>query len=269
MTAPSALSNARGVVPFSKNLRRWNLAIGALHLVQGILMLSITSSFSLPVTAAFVSMNQETKALEPRLETLFDVRLGPVIASFLFLSALAHIMISLPGIYEWYRANLNRRVNYARWAEYAFSSSVMILVIAMLVGIYDIVSLTAIFGLNAAMILFGWAMERHNQSTESTDWTAYIFGSFVGIIPWIGIAIYLAGAGGSDGGVPPSCSDIRLDLRRLQHPRREHVPPIPEHRAVAALRLRRVRVRSTQPYGKVAAGMASLRWHAPTQLTTA
>lgn len=176
--------------------------MAALHLVQGIAMLAISSDFSLPVTAAFVSMDQETQALEPRLETLFNLRLGPVIASFLFLSALAHLTVSLPGIYSWYARNLKRRINYARWLEYSLSSSVMMVAIAMLVGIYDVVSLLAIFALNGAMILFGWTMERHNQDREATDWTAYVFGCFAGIVPWIAVAIYLAGAGGGAGEVP-------------------------------------------------------------------
>ena len=103
---------------FSRDLRRWNLAMAVLHFAQGVLMLAIASDFSLPVTAAFVRMNQETQSLEPRLGTLFDVRLAPVIASFLFLSALAHLAVSLPRIYSWYRQNLDRRVNYARWIEY-------------------------------------------------------------------------------------------------------------------------------------------------------
>ncbi|MEP7215138.1 MAG: heliorhodopsin HeR [Anaerolineaceae bacterium] len=188
--------------PAPRNLRRWNLAMAALHLAQGTLLLLIASSFSLPVTAAFVEMNEQTQALEPRLRTLFDVRIAPIIASFLFMSAIAHLVVSLPAVYPWYQRNLGRGINYARWIEYAFSSSVMIVVIAMLVGIYDVVGLISIFALNATMILFGWMMERHNQSTESTDWTAYIFGCVAGIVPWLGVAIYLAGAGGTGDGVP-------------------------------------------------------------------
>jgi hypothetical protein len=63
----------------------------------------------------------------------------------------------------------------------------------MLVGIYDIASLIAIFAVNASMILFGWMMELHNQTTRRTNWTAYWFGCFAGIAPWICVAIYLIG----------------------------------------------------------------------------
>lgn len=68
-------------------------------------------------------------------------------------------------------------VNYVRWIEYAFSASTMIVLIAMLVGIYELAALLLVFALNAAMILFGWMMELHNQSTARTDWTAFVFGS--------------------------------------------------------------------------------------------
>jgi hypothetical protein len=78
----------------------------------------------------------------------------------------------------------------------------MIVVISMLVGIYDVVALIAVFGVNAMMILFGWMMELHNQTTERTDWSSFWFGSIAGIIPWIGITIYLVGSGGPEGGPP-------------------------------------------------------------------
>jgi hypothetical protein len=59
---------------------------------------------------------------------------------------------------------------------------------------YDIASLLLIFALNATMILFGWLMELHNQTTARTKWTTYWFGCIAGAVPWIAIAIYLLGA---------------------------------------------------------------------------
>ncbi len=124
-----------------------------------------------------------------------------MIAIFLFASSLDHFLLSAPRIFPWYVRNLKQHINKARWYEYAFSSSVMIVVISMLVGIYDIAALIAIAAVNAYMNLFGLMMELYNQRTEKTSWTAYIFGTFAGLIPWICIAIYLAGAG-QNGQVP-------------------------------------------------------------------
>jgi hypothetical protein len=40
-------------------------------------------------------------------------------------------------------------------------------------------------------------MELHNQRTEKTDWTPFLFGVFAGAVPWIIIAFYFGGAAGS------------------------------------------------------------------------
>ncbi|MCX6808405.1 MAG: heliorhodopsin HeR, partial [Candidatus Berkelbacteria bacterium] len=111
---------------------------------------------------------------------------------------LAHFLVSLPRINNWYNRHITKGINPARWIEYAFSSSVMIVVIALLVGISDIATLIAFFFCNAAMILFGWMMELHNQSVSKTNWISFIFGCIAGIGPWIGIAIYLAAPGSAD-----------------------------------------------------------------------
>jgi bacteriorhodopsin len=113
----------------------------------------------------------------------------------LFLSSIAHLTISLPKVYEWYVKNLKKGINYARWIEYFFSSSVMIIVIGMLVGVYDLSTLILMFGINAMMILFGMIMEVHNQTTEKTNWLSYYFGCITGALPWVVVALYLFGSG--------------------------------------------------------------------------
>jgi hypothetical protein len=66
----------------------------------------------------------------------------------------------------------------------------MIVLIALLVGVWDLGALIALFGINAAMNFFGIMMEYHNQQTEKTNWTSFIYGCIAGIVPWIVIAVY-------------------------------------------------------------------------------
>lgn len=169
--------------------------MGLFHLIQGILILVLSNDFTLPINTTYLTFNETTYTLEPVLEHFKDIRLGYAIAIFLFLSSLAHFVISLPKIYDWYINNLKRGINYARWIEYAFSSSLMIVLIAMLVGVYDLSTLILMFGVNAMMILFGLMMEIHNQTTKKTNWLPYIFGCIAGILPWIVIALYLFNSG--------------------------------------------------------------------------
>lgn len=184
-------------------LRGLNVGAGLLHLAQGILILVLSTDFALPVMSFFLGFEQGREpALQPDPQILFDLRIGPLVAAFFFLSALAHLLLSSPLGYTWYRGNLARGMNPGRWMEYSVSSTVMIVIIAMLVGIYDVAALILIAAVNACMILFGWVMEVHNQTTERTTWLSYWFGVFAGVIPWVAIAIYLAGAGGGEMGPP-------------------------------------------------------------------
>lgn len=169
-----------------------------LHAAQGVVVWVLSSDFALPLTTAFVEFNPANGRLESVLTQVAELRIGPLVAGFFFLSALAHALVSLPRVYEWYRANLRKGINTARWVEYAFSSSLMMVVIVMLTGMSDAVSLMLIFCLNMTMLLFGWMMELHNQTTKRTDWTAFVFGSLVGIVPWVAVAVYLFSAGSGD-----------------------------------------------------------------------
>ncbi len=185
-----------------KKLRIFNVVMGFFHALQGTLMLYLSNDFTLPINSSFLKFIPEKQALSPFIEKLYDIKVGPAIACFLFLSALAHFIISLPGINSWYVKNLKKGANFARWIEYSASSSLMIVIISMLVGIYDIASLILIFAVNTCMILFGWMMERHNMDTNKVNWTSFIFGSFAGLIPWVCVAIYLFGSGDGDNKAP-------------------------------------------------------------------
>src|SRR6476660_5703426 len=177
-------------------LRIFNGIMGILHLMQGISMILLSNAFTLPFTTTYLKFEPATRTLGQNLQDAGGLRIGPAVAVFLLLSAAAHFILATVG-YRWYVRNLQQGMNPARWYEYALSSSLMIVIIAMLCGMYDLSSLILIFSLNATMNLFGLMMEKHNRTTERVDWTAFIFGCFAGIVPWITIALYLVGAASS------------------------------------------------------------------------
>lgn len=189
-------------------LRRFNLIMAGLHLVQGVVMLFLATrviqtigEFTPTITQFYLSFNQMTQSLEVVSRTLFELPFGLFVAVFLFISAAAHALVSIPGrINAVYNADLKKGINKFRWYEYALSSSIMIVLIATLFGIYDIASLILIFIVNAAMNLFGLVMEQLNSGKEKTDinWGPFIWGSIAGAAPWIAILIYMFGTGNFD-----------------------------------------------------------------------
>ncbi len=157
-----------------KKLRNFNKLMGALHLVQGIAMLFLATrviqkigEFSPVITQNFLAFNEQTRSLELASKELFKLPFGILVAAFLLISALAHALISIPNkTNAIYNADLQKGINHFRWFEYALSSSVMIVLISTLFGIYDIASLVLIFIVNASMNLFGLVMEQLNSGTR-------------------------------------------------------------------------------------------------------
>jgi hypothetical protein len=175
-----------------RRLRWYNAAMGTLHTVQALLILALSNDFSLPVHATF--MEGPPGSGDPQLDQLFDLPIGPAVACFLFISAIAHWTLVMPGVFGWYVRNLERQRNDARWIEYSLSASLMIVLIAMLTGIGDIAALIALFGVNAAMIFFGLVQE-HYARPGSGSLLPFWLGCIAGAVPWIAIGVYCISPG--------------------------------------------------------------------------
>lgn len=192
-------------------LRLYNLAMGLLHSLQAAVILALSNDFGLPVTTAFMEGPPGSGTGTP--ETAFDLRIGPAVALFLAISAVAHFVIASPLGFGRYTNQLRRGMNLFRWYEYALSASVMMVLIAMLTGVSDAGALIAIFGVNAAMLSFGLLMETRNEGRERLDWTPFIYGCLAGAVPWIIVAIQVAGSErSSDAGVPGFVYGIMVSL---------------------------------------------------------
>ena len=188
-----------------KRLVRFNLIMGCFHLLQGVLMVFLASrviqkigEFKPEIIQFYQTFNVETMSLETTSKVLFQLPFGYLVGSFLLMSAAAHGVIVLKR--DVYVRDLQQGINRFRWFEYALSSSVMIVLIGTLFGIYDIGSLVLIFVANASMNLFGLVMEQLNVGKDKTQvkWGPFIWGAFAGIGPWIVIFLYMFGTGHFD-----------------------------------------------------------------------
>ena len=185
-------------------LKKWNLRAGIVHLVQAVLMLLASQlvprirDFRLELTTAFQDYDDVQRKLVTNVKDIGSVPIGPLVSVFLFMSAVAHLLVVSPMYFETYCDDIRRGINRARWYEYALSSGLMIVLIAMLFGCRDLASLLLILAVNACMNLFGLMMEVVNQYTTSTDWMPFWFGCFAGLWPWIVALMYFLGGGNYD-----------------------------------------------------------------------
>ncbi|MFZ9766939.1 MAG: heliorhodopsin HeR [Candidatus Limnocylindrus sp.] len=184
-TTFSAIPAAR-----AKQLFNWNRALVVLHGIQAAIIWWISPTDALvrfegtyPVSKI---VDGQFAGLESAKELLISFPLAYLVAAFFLLSALAHFLVAFP-LRKRYEGWLAREFNPMRWAEYALSSTLMILGIASLSFVTDAGALIAIAVCNASMNLFGWSMEEANIGRKNVQWSHYIFGCIAGIAPWLAL----------------------------------------------------------------------------------
>ena len=174
------------------DLRRWNLGLTVLHLVQAVAVVVLASDFAITVTSTFPA--GPPGADPPPPDTLVDIRIGWAVAAFLGLAALDHLLTATVGR-RTYEADLDRGINRFRWVEYAFSATLMIVLIGSYSGITDVTAVVGIAGANVAMILFGWLQEEANPPGRPTStMRPFWFGCVAGAAPWVAIVVNVVGA---------------------------------------------------------------------------
>jgi hypothetical protein len=195
----------RLVADRAARLFRWNAWLALLHAAQAgaILALSFARDpiVTAPIVSSYLRFDTATATLVPAQRTVLDLPIGPAVALFFLVSAIAHASLAWPAR-RWYEARLARGQNPARWIEYAISSSVMVVVIATLAGVQEGGTLIAVAGASAAMNLFGWSMEAANEGRDRPQWLHYVFGCIAGAVPWIVIALALWTAATEPGATP-------------------------------------------------------------------
>ena len=243
----------------NRALRRGNALLALVHAAQAVVILALSTDFSLPVTGAFME-GQPGSGL-PKQVLLFDLRIGPLVGAFLLLAALDHALVALPPCRARYERCLAAGVNPFRWLEYSLSASLMVVLIAMLTGIADYVALLALFAVNAAMIFLGWLMELLNPPDRArTRWLPFVLGCVVGAVAWIAIAVQIGvSADAWTCTADVRLCDLRLALRSVQQLRGEPGPAVQAGRALARLPLRRALVSLAEPRREEPARMAGLR----------
>jgi hypothetical protein len=172
-----------------RQLQTFNRIAGLTHLIQGVtLFLILNSETTIPVITRF--FDETPDGLRPVSETLFEFPIAFIAPIFLLLSAAAHLLVSSPQYVRRYETNIQNGINPARWWEYAFSSSLMLVVLLMLGGLIELSTVVFVFTLNFIMNLMGLMMEKYNQLTTTTSWLPFNIGVLAGIVPWIMGGLY-------------------------------------------------------------------------------
>lgn len=136
--------------------------------------------------------------LAPVPKELFSVSVGYLTAVYLFISAFDHFLVCTIGKRA-YHNSLTQNHNMFRWIEYAFSASLMKVIVGLLCGIADLNTLVLIFGHSTVTMIFGLIFElqngRERRMEHSVRWYVYWLAFIPHIFVWVTILTYYVAYG--------------------------------------------------------------------------
>ena len=181
---PPPLSRAAAQPSVVGRFRMAHVGLAVTHFLQAVLVLGVASDVVLDVTHEVGTTGAAT---------LTSVSVGAAIAAYFLLAALNHGLSAtlLNGLYE---SDLKLGRNRIRWAEFAVTAPILMLVIALYVGVTDVTALVVVAGATIAMICCGWMQEALNPPTRrATTMVPFWAGAAAAVVPWAIVAGQMLG----------------------------------------------------------------------------
>jgi len=164
--------------------RMAHVGLAASHLAQALLVLFVAHDVSVQVTHTIGA-----SASEP----LVTVSVGVAMAAY-FLAAAVHHLLSATALNAVYEADLRRGRNRLRWAEFAVSAPILMLLIALYTGVTDVTALVVVGAAAIVMVCCGWMQEALNPPVRrSTTMVPFWAGVMAGVVPWAIVAGQMIG----------------------------------------------------------------------------
>ena len=166
-TTAKADGTSRGV----KRMRIFHAVIGLLHAVQGAIILWQANNFSVPVTTSFLTADSlaEGRPLVSASRQLFDVRVAWLVASFMFVAALAHLSVATV-FSKRYQRILGNGVNLWRWLVWVLTAGLILIIVALLAGVRDAAALALLFVVGEGLHVTGYQLESGSKAYPHLPW---------------------------------------------------------------------------------------------------
>ena len=159
-------------------LRRWNLIFGILHLVEAVAILilgAILARGPVPMNTAMSGFSSAGYVNELQSRGFFHP--GGYICIIFFISALAHF-IQYGTFRSWVNNTDKYRANRWRWFEYSISWGWMFYLVAMAIGMHEILLSLSLMGLVSCQMYLQLSMDLANGNISSrgrTEWLPHVF----------------------------------------------------------------------------------------------
>ena len=136
-------------------LRKWNLWLGVVLLLEAVAIIVIGTDRSFPITTQYLAVDTLAseasggQSLAVATRHLFDIPFAWVVGAFLALFAAGSFVVSLWGR-KWYEQRLQAGLNDMRWIIFGVGGAGLLAAVGLLSGIYEV---TMLLALKAFMIV--------------------------------------------------------------------------------------------------------------------
>lgn len=129
-------------------------------------------------------LSQNGTAFVSASRAVIDLQLRWMLVALLVVSSVLPILY-LTRLKDFYTRQIaKRRVLIPRWIDLAVTSSLMVYIIALLVGYQDMATLKLMGTALVATAGLGWIAEQQNEAARQPIWSAFGLSLFTGAMPW-------------------------------------------------------------------------------------
>jgi hypothetical protein len=188
--------------PSVSDLQQWNIWLAALYALEAISVLVVGSSQLFSLSSAFVNIDsvQSTSSgsfvLSPATHHVFNLNILHVV--FVVFLVLAAVHASQASWHRRrYEAQLKQNHNAGRWLAYGATASLLFLVLAVMAGAYDVMTLGLLLILGVLLhVLCVWVERIASIRGKQRDnvWLGYGLVVLAGAGMWLIVGSYLLNA---------------------------------------------------------------------------
>lgn len=193
-----------------QSLRKWNLWMGIVLLLEAGAIIVIGTDRSFPVTTQYLAVDTLAseatggQSLAVATRHLFDIRFAWVVGVFLALFAAGNL--ATVWCRKWYEERLQLGLNDMRWLTFALGGAGLLAAVGLVSGIYEVAMLLAlkVFMIVGCLGVLAGAVIRQRSADVETRLSHLVCGLGVVCIaaPLVILAIMAGGALMYDGHIP-------------------------------------------------------------------
>jgi Heliorhodopsin len=187
----------------------WNGWLALLYAVQGaIILVASKTAASVPITVSYLANDSLLSKVEndavfsPAVQHLFDLDLSYAVAGLLFVLALAHAIAALRR--RSYEAAVDTASSTFRWVTSFLALGGSVLLVAILVGVQDIVGLLLLTAFVATSSFVALLAERLVRDRSGVIHKTFLYRVHFAayFVPIAALAVYLMASSMYDGTLP-------------------------------------------------------------------